>query len=419
MTMTRTAASRALVSTVRAASRHRSSVAAVLPRVEALRSRLAEEAGSSSLHEFLRPRNNSPGDNLHPPAPLPPLPLRAASATASATSVAPSPMLFDRFARHHTYLRISLTERCSLRCVYCMPEDGVSLTKESRLLSTDEMVRLARLFVGAGVTKIRLTGGEPTVRRDLPEVISALNELRPHGLRQIAMTSNGIALPRMLPSLVLRGLDRLNLSLDTLDRQKFIKLTRRDGLRRVHEAIDLALELGIAPLKLNCVLMAGTNDDELLDFAELSRERPVDVRFIEYMPFDGNRWAESTMVPFASMLERLQAAHPGTTRLPTPANDVAVSWRLPDAAGSVSFIASMTQPFCAGCNRLRLTADGALKVCLFGSAEVSLRDAMREGASDDELLGLVGGALAGKHAAHAGMHAIAASDNRPMTTIGG
>ena len=205
---------------------------------------------------------------------------------------------------------------------------------------------------------------------------------------------------------------------------------------------------------------AGGRLGRLLDFAQLSVDRPIDVRFIEYMPFDGNRWAEDTMVPFAEMLERVKAAHPGTRKLPTPPNDVAVSWQLPGAQGSVSFIASMTQPFCAGCNRLRLTADGALKVCLFGNAEVSLRDAMREvrrppapprlrpsrecparrellvrlarppdrggmrgwrrqGASDDELLDLVGTALYGKHRAHAGMHAIAASENRPMTTIGG
>lgn len=425
--------SRILSATTRARS-----TAAALPRVEALRARLAEEA-SASVHDFFA----SSSEPLHQPPPPPRLSVAPKTATPSAAA-APSPMLFDRFARHHTYLRISLTEKCSLRCVYCMPEEGVDLSPSGRLLTTEETLRLARVFVGAGVTKIRLTGGEPTVRRDLPAVIGALDELRPLGLETIAMTSNGIALPRMLPSLVGAGLDKLNLSLDSLERQKFAKLTRRDGLHKVLKAIDLALELGISPLKVNCVLMAGTNDDEcalpriapppprtlvargnrrarartcgarvrfalqnactcvhapvlargavmapwcgaccvvrrrLLDFAQLSVDRPIDVRFIEYMPFDGNRWAEDSMVPFAQMLERVQVAHPGTRRLPTPPNDVAVSWRLPGAQGSVSFIASMTQPFCAGCNRIRLTADGALKVCLFGSDEVSLRDAMRE-----------------------------------------
>jgi len=385
-------------------------------RVNALRSRLAVDA--PSLHDFLGPN----GQQETPLPPPPPLPLKQHSSRAMPIPMDPastSDILVDRFARRHSYLRISLTERCSLRCVYCMPADGVDLSPASRLLTAEETLRLARLFVGAGVDKIRLTGGEPTVRRDLPEIVSALNELRPLGLRQIAMTSNGIALPRMLPSLVANGLDRLNLSLDTLDRQRFIDLTRRDGLQRVLDAIDLALSLGLEPLKVNCVLMAGTNDDELLEFAEMSRVRSIDVRFIEYMPFDGNRWSSDTMVTLEAMLDRLKQAYPGLAKLRTPANDVAVSYMIPDAVGSVSFIASMTQPFCAGCNRLRLTADGSLKVCLFGSAEVSLRDAMREGASDIELLEMVSGALSRKHAAHAGMHTIAATKNRPMTTIGG
>ena len=286
-------------------------------RVAALRSRLAQDI--PTLHDFLSPAP-MPSGAPHPPAPR----SSASSSTvapASSSSVgmrtllpssraarvgpdapvarpALSPALIDRFSRKHTYLRISLTERCSLRCVYCMPEEGVALTPSSRLLSRDEMLRLARLFVSAGVGKIRLTGGEPTVRRDLPEIIGALDELRPLGLEQIALTSNGIALPRMLRTLVHNGLDRLNLSLDTLDRQRFKQLTRRDGLRRVLDAIDLAIELGLSPLKINCVLMTGTNDDELLEFAALTRTRPIDVRFIEYMPFDGNKWSEASMVPF-------------------------------------------------------------------------------------------------------------------------
>ena len=394
----------------RAVSRARSTVASA-SRVSALRSRLREEG--ASLDDFLGPHDTSMGPQ-HQPAPQA---LRTARMAAGVSELSPS--LTDSFARSHTYLRISLTERCSLRCVYCMPENGVDLTPSSRLLTTEETLRLARVFVGAGVNKIRLTGGEPTVRRDLPDIVAALDEMRPMGLQQIALTSNGIALPRMLPRLVANGLDKLNLSLDTLDRQRFITLTRRDGLQRVLDTIDLAFSLGVSPLKLNCVLMAGTNDDELLAFAELSRDRPIDVRFIEYMPFDGNRWDKQKMVPLKSMLGQLRDAYPGLAKVPTPAHDVAVSYRLPDALGSVSFIASMTQPFCAGCNRLRLTADGALKVCLFGSSEVSLRDAMREGATDAELLELVGGALSRKHAAHAGMDTIASSKNRPMTTIGG
>ena len=240
----------AALGALRSASRSRSSAAAVLPRVAALRSRLAEEDGGASPHDFVQPLPPRP-EYTPPPPPL-----------HQEAAALPSPMLFDRFQRHHTYLRISLTERCSLRCVYCMPEAGVDLTPNSRLLSAEETLRLARVFVSAGVNKIRLTGGEPTVRRDLPAIVGALNELRPLGLETIAMTSNGIALPRQLPSLVLNGLDKLNVSLDTLDRAKFTRLTRRDALPRVLDAVDKAIDLGLTPLKLNCVLMAGTNDDE-------------------------------------------------------------------------------------------------------------------------------------------------------------
>ena len=394
-------------------------------RLSLLRGRLAEDA--PTLHEFAAALPSHAERALVDRHPAPsvaattslPMSRQRMVEGGDVTRMKLAPELSDDFGRAHTYLRISLTERCSLRCVYCMPEDGVELTPGSRLLSADETVRLARLLVGAGVNKIRLTGGEPTVRRDLPEVVSALDEMRPLGLQQIAMTSNGIALGRMLPSLVERGLDRLNLSLDTLDRSRFLQLTRRDGLQRVLDAIDLAIDLGLTPLKLNCVLMMGTNDDEVLAFAELSRSRPIDVRFIEYMPFDGNRWSSDTMMTLEDTLSLLRDANPGIARIPTPPHDVAVSYKLPGSVGSVSFIASMTQPFCSGCNRLRLTADGNLKVCLFGASEVSLRDAMREGASDGELLELVGKALRRKHAAHAGMHAIASSKNRPMTTIGG
>ena len=280
---------------------------AVSPRVQLLRQRFAVEA--LSPQDFIagmpKPvaldrssaRTDKTATHADHSVARAAVELRRQDVPAAAATPFVSPALSDRFMRNHTYLRISLTERCSLRCVYCMPENGVDLTPDARLLRTDEMMRIARLLVNAGVNKIRLTGGEPTVRRDLPEIVSGLNALRPNGLRQIALTSNGIALPRMLPSLVLNGLDRLNISIDTLDRDRFIKITRRDGLPRVLEAIDLALELGLAPLKLNCVLMAGVNDDELLALAELSRARPIDVRFIEYMPFDGNRCGDARWVP--------------------------------------------------------------------------------------------------------------------------
>jgi len=255
-----------------------------------------------------------------------------------------------------------------------------------------------------------------------PSCAGALDGLRPLGLRQIAMTTNGVALSRLLPSLHAAGLDKLNLSLDTLQRGRFLELTRRDALPKVLRAVDAALALGYTPLKLNCVVMRGVNEHEVDAFAALARARPIDVRFIEFMPFDDNDWSDSKLVPSAELLAALSQRQPGLRRLRTDAHDVARTYSWPGAEGSVSFISSMTEPFCGGCNRLRLTADGSLKVCLFGGSEISLRDAMREGASDAQLLSLVSSALGRKHARHAGLaspHDIARTKNRPMTTIGG
>lgn len=386
--------------------------------VSALRARLSEEL--PELADFVggrtsqTPRATAVDEQLQRPL---------AEGVPSLGEARVTPELTDRFLRRHTYLRISLTERCSLRCTYCMPAQGVDLSPEDKLLSPAEVQRLAAMFVRAGVDKIRLTGGEPTVRRDIVDVVAGLNELRPHGLRQIAMTSNGIALPRLLRPLQEAGLDRLNISLDTLSRELFTQLTRRDGLGRVLKAIDLAQELGYSHLKVNVVLMAGVNEDELLDFAALAVAKSIDVRFIEYMPFDGNEWSMGKIVPHSRVMASLRGAYPDLVAAGNDAHDVAVTWRPePDARGTVSLISSMTQPFCSGCNRIRLTADGMLKTCLFGADEVSLRDVMRAGATDGEVMAVVGGALGRKHARHAGMSTpqmISEMGNRPMTTIGG
>ncbi|GBF99286.1 hypothetical protein Rsub_12046 [Raphidocelis subcapitata] len=327
-------------------------------------------------------------------------------------------MLTDTFSRKHTYLRISLTERCNLRCTYCMPADGVQLTAGERLLTAGEVQRLASLFVSAGVDKIRLTGGEPTVRPDLADICSRLSALP--GLRTLALTSNGIALKRQLPQLKAAGLSALNISLDTLRPDRFEALTRRGGHARVLAAVEEALRLGYDPVKVNVVVMRGVNDDEVNDFVELTRDAPINVRFIEYMPFDGNVWSDSKMVPYRELLASIGAAHPGAlAREDDPAGEVAKNFRLRGHRGTVSFVTSMTHAFCGDCNRLRLLADGSLKVCLFGANEVSLRDAMRAGASDEELALVISAAVDRKRAAHAGMFELAATANRPMITIGG
>ncbi|XP_075510948.1 GTP 3',8-cyclase, mitochondrial-like isoform X1 [Primulina tabacum] len=328
-----------------------------------------------------------------------------------------SDMLVDSFGRLHTYLRISLTERCNLRCQYCMPAEGLELTPSTRLLYQNEIIRLADLFVSSGVTKIRLTGGEPTIRKDIEEICLRLSSL--NGLKTLAMTTNGLILANKLPRLRECGLSLLNISLDTLVPAKFEFMTRRKGHDRVMKAIDAAIELGYNPVKVNCVVMRGFNDDEICDFVELTREKPINVRFIEFMPFDGNVWNVKKLVPYSEMLDIMVKKFTGLKRIQDDPTETAKNFRIDGHLGVVSFITSMTEHFCAGCNRLRLLADGNFKVCLFGPSEVSLRDPLRHGAVDNELKEIIGAAVKRKKAAHAGMFDLAKTPNRPMTHIGG
>ncbi|KAH7544802.1 hypothetical protein FEM48_Zijuj01G0024900 [Ziziphus jujuba var. spinosa] len=328
-----------------------------------------------------------------------------------------SDMLVDSFGRLHTYLRISLTERCNLRCQYCMPAQGVDLTPSPKLLSQNEIVRIASLFTSSGVDKIRLTGGEPTVRNDIEDICLRLSNLK--GLKKLAITTNGITLGRKLPRLKECGLTSLNISLDTLVPAKFEFMTRRKGHQRVIESINAALDLGYNPVKVNCVVMRGFNDDEICDFVKLTQEKPINVRFIEFMPFDGNVWNVKKLVPYSEMFDRVVRQFPNLKRLQDHPTETAKNFRIDGYQGAVSFITSMTQHFCAGCNRLRLLADGNFKVCLFGPSEVSLRDPLRRGADDQELREIIGAAVKRKKASHAGMFDIAKTANRPMIHIGG
>ena len=339
----------------------------------------------------------------------------ARATTSRRANVAPE--LVDAFGRGHNYLRISLTEKCNLRCGYCMPEDGVDLTAKDELLTADEIGRLVKIFAAAGVDKVRLTGGEPTLRKDLEDVVRRVSGTP--GVRETSVTTNGVTLAKRLDALKANGLTRLNVSLDTLVPAKFEFMTRRKGHDRVLASVDKACELGFRSVKVNCVVMRGQNDDELLDFVALTKDKPINVRFIEYMPFDGNKWSTKKMVSYAEMRARIEEAYGALTRVDDPREEVAKNFTLPGHKGSVSFITSMTNSFCGGCNRLRIMADGNLKVCLFGNSEVSLRDAMRSGASDDDMLRVIGAAVKRKKAAHAGMHELAAQDNRAMIKIGG
>ncbi|XP_052276119.1 molybdenum cofactor biosynthesis protein 1-like isoform X2 [Dreissena polymorpha] len=337
----------------------------------------------------------------------------------SVSSVVHNDVLTDTFGRRHTYLRISLTERCNLRCQYCMPEGGVSLTPNERLLSSEEILKLSELFVKEGITKIRLTGGEPLVRKDIVDIVAGLSYLRRYGLQSVAMSTNGITLARRLPELKEAGLDLLNISLDTLVPAKFEFVTRRKGWDKVMKGIDTALELGYSPVKVNCVVMRGINDDEICDFVALTEHKNIDIRFIEYMPFDGNKWNFKKMVPYQELVSVIKEKYPAFHRIPDQPNDTSKGYKVDGFQGQVGFITSMSEHFCSSCNRLRLTADGNLKVCLFGNAEVSLRDAVRGGSSDEELLSVISAAVSRKKKQHAGMFNLSKMKNRPMILIGG
>ncbi|XDV43680.1 hypothetical protein PO909_012119, partial [Leuciscus waleckii] len=328
-----------------------------------------------------------------------------------------SAFLTDSFGRRHNYLRISLTEKCNLRCQYCMPQEGVKLSPRSQLLTTEELLTLARLFVRQGVNKIRLTGGEPLIRPDVLHIIAELRKLE--GLKTIAVTTNGMNLSRLLPGLKKAGVDLLNISLDTLIPAKFEFIARRKGFHKVREGIEEAIDMGYNPVKVNCVVMRGLNEDELIDFVSLTERKPLDVRFIEYMPFDGNRWNFKMMVSFQEMLDCIKQKWPNLEPVPGEETDTAKAFRVPGFQGQMGFITSMSDHFCGSCNRLRITADGNLKVCLFGNSEVSLRDILRSGAPEEELLHIIGAAVGRKKKQHAGMLNISQMKNRPMILIGG
>ncbi|KAJ2613871.1 hypothetical protein H4S08_001993 [Coemansia sp. RSA 1365] len=330
------------------------------------------------------------------------------------------PVLSDLFGRFHNYLRISVTERCNLRCQYCMPAEGVELSPNSHLLTTEEILRVAKIFVAQGVDKIRLTGGEPTVRKDIIELVHGLNSLRPLGLKHIAMTTNGIALRRKLPLLREAGMNGLNISLDTRDPRKFEAFTRRKGSDHVLRSIADACALGYDFVKVNVVVMRGQNDDEVPAFVEMTHDDPVDVRFIEYMPFDGNQWGRKKLVGYNEMLDRLKLVYADNiVKLPLEPNHTAKGYKIDGYKGQFGFITSMTKSFCSSCNRVRIMADGNLKVCLFGNTEVGLRDLIRAGASDAEIIDTISHAIKRKKRAHAGLDILSQLPNRPMIKIGG
>jgi cyclic pyranopterin phosphate synthase len=323
--------------------------------------------------------------------------------------------LVDSFGRVHRDLRISVTDRCNFRCTYCMPEDGLEWLDRHELLTFEELARVAGLLVHRhGIESIRLTGGEPTVRAHLPRLVALLAALPV----DLALTTNGATLRAHAPALAAAGLRRVNVSLDSLQPARFEALTRRPELDAVLDGIDAALEAGLRPVKVNTVVVRGVNDDEVVALARYGRERGVTVRFIEFMPLDAEgAWRPDQVMSQAEILERIGAVFP--LEPVGRGHEPAERFRYLDGAGEVGVIPSVTQPFCSQCDRLRLTADGQLRNCLFSQVDHDLRGVLRAGGSDDDLSAAIEGCVAAKTAGHAINQVHFVRPRRSMSQIGG
>lgn len=284
--------------------------------------------------------------------------------------------IVDKFGRVHDYLRISLTERCNLRCFYCMPEEGIPLREKDCFMNSEELIQIATTFVELGVKKIRLTGGEPLIKKNIDQVLKELSKLPV----EIALTTNGVLLDTYHDLLKECGVQNLNISLDSLKEERFNSISRRDYFSRIMRNILLMLKSDFK-VKINVVLMKGVNDDEVIDFIEWTKDKAVDVRFIEFMPFDGNNWNSEKKVSAKEILEKVSSTYGADKiirKLDSP-NDTARNYKIEGFKGSFGVISSVTNPFCSTCNRIRLTADGKIKNCLFSQQETDLLSVLREG----------------------------------------
>ncbi|QGU04353.1 GTP 3',8-cyclase MoaA [Corynebacterium comes] len=336
--------------------------------------------------------------------------------------------LIDTHGRVARDLRVSLTDRCNLRCTYCMPAEGLEWLPTELSLSDDEVIRLITIAVTRlGIRQVRFTGGEPLLRRSLEEIIAATSALRTDEGRPVAtaLTTNGLGLPRRLPGLKKAGLDRVNISLDTLDRERFTRLTRRDRLADVLEAVDAALAAGMHPVKVNSVIMPGVNEDDIVPLAEYCLARGAQLRFIEQMPLGPrDKWKREDMVTAGQILDSLRTGFELTPAEEPQGTAPAALWNARgvdkrELTGSIGVIASVTRPFCGDCDRTRLTTDGAIRTCLFSRTETSLREMIRGGAGDDDLAAVWAGAMWGKLPGHGIDDPGFLQPDRPMSAIGG
>ena len=307
--------------------------------------------------------------------------------------------LSDSFSRPINYLRLSVTDRCNLRCRYCLPEKGIPLLLHSQILSFEEFITVAKIAAELGITKIRLTGGEPLVRKDLPKLVEMLSKIE--AITDLSLTTNGVLLSRYANELKQAGLRRVNISLDSLKPDKFHYITRRSKLKQVFQGIDAALKADLRPVKINVVALRGVNDDEVIDFANLTITDGWNVRFIELMPFNRDAPFSAQFIPASEIKQRLLShfgdLEPSTLPL---GNGPAQYFRLPRAEGTIGFITPVSQHFCTSCNRLRLTASGKLRPCLFNDEEIDLQSPLRDGASIEQIKQLIQVAIQNKPYCH-------------------
>ena len=325
-------------------------------------------------------------------------------------------MLHDRFNRLISYLRVSVTDRCNFRCVYCMPAHGIEVAPRDELLTFEEIARIARVGASLGVNKIRLTGGEPTVRRDLPALVAQLRAIPQ--IRELAMTTNAVLLPELAAPLKQAGLDRVNISIDTLDRAKAFAIARRDDFERVQRGIEAAREVGLG-IKFNTVAMRGTNDDELCELVDFARGYDSQIRFIEWMPMGQARFDEINQTISAREMKAILSRRFDLVRDEGADNDPARGWKCGRTGARVGFISSMSDHFCETCNRMRLTAQGGLRPCLHQDAETDVRAILRGGGSDEEIRNAYFEAAGLKWAGHRMNDVIPLFSGKEMVAIGG
>lgn len=328
-------------------------------------------------------------------------------------------MLKDNHGRLINYLRLAVTDKCNLRCFYCMPEDGLDWLSRKELMSVEEMMHICRLLVNMGIQKIRITGGEPFVRKDMMSFLTDLSKLQ--GLQQLTVTTNGVLTGPLVPDLKKIGIHSVNLSLDTLDHNRFFAITRRDELGKVLETLDQLLRHGIE-VKINAVVMDGKNTQDIIPLVALTKELPLSVRFIEEMPFNGAQGEyEAIKWDYPAILETIKSTYPDIQKIPDPPFSTSYNYHIPGHKGSVGIIAAYTRSFCGSCNRIRITPNGLLKMCLYDNGVVNIKDVMRTGADDDRLASVLLKAIS--HRAKDGWEAEKASQHNilreSMATIGG